>query len=882
MVSANLPKLKKSWQITVNNRGASNEGGSTDDQKTLFELKESLTGFSARPWTVHSSSDSSASGSSDLWLAHTNLVWGTGSHSWIVLEKPNGGAQLLLDLNSASSTELSIYWSPGGNFTGGSASTRATATDEITLQTTSNWFAGESNYNSWIHIWNSADGKHTRVVGTTTSANIPLFWIFDDIENPFANLWTNPEIFCIYSGNVSKEIISSSPVVSNSAKGFDSNAGTFDIVLSGIGNDFQNIDSDGYGWITDQKYAEVTNQLQENGGYPLISVVVASETVGARGVHGVLTDLWWTTSSLESGTQFTHPNSDEKLIKVGDLVLPSNNNISAIVIDTGITSATVLQDRTNNNNDGTFGGSLTEADIVLDSPGGSSSESIEFAQTGTNSSNVRIGDYVTMGNAAELDFALSEPFSISCWAKWSDVNSEVMVSKNGDVLTLGRGYYLSALNLGGNSVIDFLVSHSPPSNRMLVRTTNTLDGYGQPWNNNQWRHIVVTFQGFRAIGANLYVDNVDQPLTDVFDGLATTPSNTYPFNIGARDNGFNPFSGRLDEVAVFGKKLSAAEVAEIFNNGVPVDIQTLSVSNSLLGYWFMGSFIDESVRPTVKGTSVDYETSLTSDEEVNNYLMRGLDSGASGPNSPAYIYWLSKRVPDFNGYQAGELSFGGPLTEISVNTVYTTIDPIVTKFSDIDKLVSLFNPSEFSDGIWPLDRDSLGNSLINGFSAISTVTTYPEILNGELVFSGSDMLALQNIEMANYDSYTIFMRINPDTASAVAGTDGVNEPSLQIDTDDFRYNNTIGTSWSGTTIDQRLVLVKTGSNLIVWRDGSIVSGPTSISSLSESQDILTIGGYSDQTSNNSFYDGNMKVFGFYSKALSTKEIELIDDLMSEL
>lgn len=62
--------------------------------------------------------------------------WGK-QNSWIVLEDPSGNRQILIDTSAQASAGYEGYWgifySPGGLYTGGDATTVPTATDELTV-----------------------------------------------------------------------------------------------------------------------------------------------------------------------------------------------------------------------------------------------------------------------------------------------------------------------------------------------------------------------------------------------------------------------------------------------------------------------------------------------------------------------------------------------------------------------------------------------------------------------------------------------------------------------------------------------------------------------------------------------------------------------------
>jgi surface protein len=86
---------------------------------------------------------------------------------------------------------------------------------------------------------------------------------------------------------------------------------------------------------------------------------------------------------------------------------------------------------------------------------------------------------------------------------------------------------------------------------------------------NQWNHIVVTFSGDDALNTNtgsIFINGVNQSITAV--GAAASNLNTQNINYAI---GYNKpesddyFTGKIDEVAVFNRSLSADDILELYN-----------------------------------------------------------------------------------------------------------------------------------------------------------------------------------------------------------------------------------------------------------------------------------------------------------------------------
>ena len=189
-----LPTLIKIYEFDVNNRILLTGNELSLHQNTLFAIKQMLTGYTTLPWTVAGSSNAvvGAMDATDRWTVATDLVWATGTRSWIVLENTLG-VQLCIDLNKSASTpqQATILGSLTGAFTGGSNTARPTATDEFqcnTKTTTGYWMGGDNvgSTDKVIHGLHATDGTVDRIfifhAGTCISE-----WSLEQLQNPRTN-----------------------------------------------------------------------------------------------------------------------------------------------------------------------------------------------------------------------------------------------------------------------------------------------------------------------------------------------------------------------------------------------------------------------------------------------------------------------------------------------------------------------------------------------------------------------------------------------------------------------------------------------------------------------------------------------------------------------
>lgn len=165
------------------------------------------------------------------------------------------------------------------------------------------------------------------------------------------------------------------------------------------------------------------------------------------------------------------------------------------------------------------------------------------------------GDYISMGNV--LNFERTTPFSISCWVKTGSTGARTIIGKMNNAAP-NNGYSV----LFNNGVIQFYLINTFASNYINLSTIST-------YNNNVWRHIVVTYNGdSNANNVKIYVDGVSVAFTVVANNLSATTITTVNFSIGSRNASAGVFYiGSIDQCAVWDRVLNLTEVETLYNLG---------------------------------------------------------------------------------------------------------------------------------------------------------------------------------------------------------------------------------------------------------------------------------------------------------------------------
>jgi hypothetical protein len=183
-------------------------------------------------------------------------------------------------------------------------------------------------------------------------------------------------------------------------------------------------------------------------------------------------------------------------------------------------------------------------------------------------------------------FSRADPFSLSLWI-WIDEHKKraVIVHRSRAALdAASRGYQL----LLEDGRLSFGLAHMWPGNALRV-----IDRQGAPL--GRWVHVAVTYDGSsRARGARIYLDGRQAEVDVIRDKLSKDilyDRQDIHLTIGERwrDAGFK--NGRVDEFAVFQRRLTPLEIKELHSSGALAEAldaqsgQNASPDEELLAYY---------------------------------------------------------------------------------------------------------------------------------------------------------------------------------------------------------------------------------------------------------------------------------------------------------
>jgi hypothetical protein len=178
--------------------------------------------------------------------------------------------------------------------------------------------------------------------------------------------------------------------------------------------------------------------------------------------------------------------------------------------------------------------------------------------------------YVNFGTA--INFERTQTCSYEFWINAASGSSDILSKWDAGIT---RGMVISL-----NAAVFYFALATDGTHYMLVQTSKTVG-------NSAWHHVVITYNGGSvAAGVLLYVDGaVDASPSVLSNSLNGTILNSVNFYM-AKNGNLGYFTGKLDEVTVYDRVLTAAEVTGRYNSGVGTQDCRMPSSNALMGHDF--------------------------------------------------------------------------------------------------------------------------------------------------------------------------------------------------------------------------------------------------------------------------------------------------------
>ena len=226
-----------------------------------------------------------------------------------------------------------------------------------------------------------------------------------------------------------------------------------------------------------------------------------------------------------------------------------------------------------------------------------------------------IDDIVDCGDINSLDHA--DYFTVMFWFKRTDDKD----GTNEDTNHLINNVMFSQGSDNSNDNIEIGTEGTNIEIYLDTRGTSYMS-YDAGISDNTWYHIALTFDMNNTNECSLYVDgelgaSFSEPDSDLDD------SRTSPITIGDTRHYEQPFTGLIDEVAVWTRVLTSSQISAIYNSGSGIGDVTTSYSSDLELY-------------------IKFEQNLN-DDSGNSH--DGTFSGSGGTNSSATYNDITSSIP---------------------------------------------------------------------------------------------------------------------------------------------------------------------------------------------------------------------------------------------
>lgn len=189
-----------------------------------------------------------------------------------------------------------------------------------------------------------------------------------------------------------------------------------------------------------------------------------------------------------------------------------------------------------------------------------------------------INDRINANVGAEM---YSAEKTISVWAAISGAGGQYNPRLVG-VGPAGSSLQYYSLIIEGNS---------SPRRIQFFTQGAVADGYSTTLvpNGSGWQHYTVTYDGTKV---KMFINGILDSETNTTGALANF-SNAL-LQIGYSDNGFDWFNGKLDDIRIYNRALTNAEVLQLYNEEKPTT-ETIDLASGLVAYYpFNGSADDEA------------------------------------------------------------------------------------------------------------------------------------------------------------------------------------------------------------------------------------------------------------------------------------------------
>ena len=201
------------------------------------------------------------------------------------------------------------------------------------------------------------------------------------------------------------------------------------------------------------------------------------------------------------------------------------------------------------------------------------------------------GGYISIANPSEYHMVdgegNDESFSVSTWAKISALPYYRFFCKG----TTSAAEYLATTWGGAGTAMNFVLYSDDGGTQYINQyTTHGMSA-------DTWYNVVFVYEAGQdpaQDGLSFYVDGVQNTSGRANASYSNMNDSEANLEIFRQNGNSNLSDGWIDEVGFWTRALNGDEVNEIYNDGVPGNLDTHSAADDLMSWWRMGDTDDGS------------------------------------------------------------------------------------------------------------------------------------------------------------------------------------------------------------------------------------------------------------------------------------------------
>lgn len=343
-----------------------------------------------------------------------------------------------------------------------------------------------------------------------------------------------------------------------------------------------------------------------------------------------------------------------------------------------------------------------------------------------------VHDYVTFSTAASIN---SSAFTLEGWLKREGTGITTTTGTGGvtavPIITKGRGEAETPANLNMNYFFGIDASNKLTADFEESTGPNHPITGNTAITNNVWTHVAVTYEPVTAVW-NLYINGVLDKTLDIGSNVNPVTTSIQHAAIGSAltstgvADGY--FDGKLDEVRIWSRALTQAEIQANMNNEI-------TSGTGLLGRWGFNENGDSTVNNSVAGAASGIVRSTNPDTHPTNGAAAWVSSGFT-PTVTTATTTTTAVTPTSIEYGTTSISFTATVTanpgggKVQFYVDGTAVGAPVTVAAATGKAtLSSYSPALLNVGSHTVRGDFAGNgSFAANIGTNTSFTVTPAVL----------------------------------------------------------------------------------------------------------------------------------------------------------